>query len=211
MGKAEDNKAHKRIALLDNALKLFMEQGTDRTTVSDIAERSGVAKGTFYLYFKDKYDIRNKLIVYESSKMFNRASDGFLKEVRGTEEFEKLGNVEKFKKVLVYMCDNIINQFNENKALLNFISKNLSWAVFKKALTDESNMAEVDFRKIYRHLITETEVKIKNPEILLFMITELVGSTCYSSILYSDPVDIETLKPFIFDTIENIIDSQLEK
>ena len=60
-------------SLLDAAYKLFTTQGVNKTSVSEISKESGIAKGTFYLYFKDKYDIRNKLISHESSKLFTAA------------------------------------------------------------------------------------------------------------------------------------------
>ena len=50
MGKAEENKRLKRVAILDAALQLFTDQGWSKTSISDIAARSGVAKGTFYLF-----------------------------------------------------------------------------------------------------------------------------------------------------------------
>ena len=65
MGKSEDNKLMKRNALLNAAYELFTGKGVNKTSVSDIVERSGIAKGTFYLYFLDKYDLRNKLDVYK--------------------------------------------------------------------------------------------------------------------------------------------------
>lgn len=40
--------------LLDAAEKLFATKGYAETTVADIAEGAGVAKGTFYLYFPSK-------------------------------------------------------------------------------------------------------------------------------------------------------------
>lgn len=36
---------------------------------------SGLAKGTFYLYFKDKYNIRDVLIQQESEHLFKNALD----------------------------------------------------------------------------------------------------------------------------------------
>ena len=62
MGKLELNKKKKEDALYNTAFELFTTKGTNKTTISDIVEKAGVAKGTFYLYFKDKYDIRNKQI-----------------------------------------------------------------------------------------------------------------------------------------------------
>ena len=63
MGKLELNKKRKKSALYNTAFELFTTKGLAKTTISDIVENAGVAKGTFYLYFKDKYDIRNKLIL----------------------------------------------------------------------------------------------------------------------------------------------------
>ena len=56
MGKAERNKKQKKDALLNTAFELFTSKGITDTTISNIVDRAGVAKGTFYLYFKDKYD-----------------------------------------------------------------------------------------------------------------------------------------------------------
>jgi AcrR family transcriptional regulator len=44
----------RRQDLMDAALHVFAEKGIGRTTVSDIAQAAGVAKGTFYLYFDSK-------------------------------------------------------------------------------------------------------------------------------------------------------------
>ena len=58
MGKIEEKKKRKKETLFNTAYELFTTKGILGTTVSDIVEKAGVAKGTFYLYFKDKYDIK---------------------------------------------------------------------------------------------------------------------------------------------------------
>lgn len=40
--------------LLDAAAALFVERGVTATSIEDIADRAGVAKGTFYHYFQDR-------------------------------------------------------------------------------------------------------------------------------------------------------------
>jgi AcrR family transcriptional regulator len=40
--------------VLDAAAALFVEKGLAATSIDDIAERAGVAKGTFYHYFHDR-------------------------------------------------------------------------------------------------------------------------------------------------------------
>ena len=53
IGKLEHNKKVKKDALFNTAFELFTTKGIAKTTISDIVEKAGVAKGTFYLYFKD--------------------------------------------------------------------------------------------------------------------------------------------------------------
>ena len=68
MGRVEENKKKKKEALFRTAYELFTTKGINSTAISDIVEKAGVAKGTFYLYFKDKYDINNKPLLNFISK-----------------------------------------------------------------------------------------------------------------------------------------------
>nr|MDE7431648.1 TetR/AcrR family transcriptional regulator [Lachnospiraceae bacterium] len=62
---------------------------------------------------------------------------------------------------------------------------------------------------LYTRVLNREDYKFKDPEIMLFMIIELISSTCYSSILYSEPVSIEELKPYLFDSIRDIINRHI--
>jgi len=192
MNKIDKNKQAKRKTLLETAFRLFTSKGIKNTSISDIVENAGVAKGTFYLYFKDKYDIRNKLIVHKSSEMFKKA-DTALKKTDITSPDEKV----------IFLADNIIDQFVADKTLLGFISKKLSWGVFSNMLKGGSD-GEEDVYDIY-HSVFDDDSQYEQPEIMVFMIIELVGATCYSSILYNEPVEIDALKPYIFRTIRQIM------
>lgn len=205
MGKAEENKQHKRLSLLNAAFELFTTKGVNKTSISEISEQAGIAKGTFYLYFKDKYDIRNKLISHQSSLVLSKALDS----LRNEHYEDKYSGLEYFKNTFIFIADNVINQFTENKSLLTFISKNLSWAIFKKALTAGSADESIDFRDTYYSLIERSGVNFKEPEIMLFMIIELISSISYSAILYNDPLDIDGLKPYLYNTINYIIESHV--
>ena len=192
MGKIDKNKQIKRESLLETAFRLFTSKGIQKTSISDIVEAAGVAKGTFYLYFKDKYDIRNKLIAHKSSEVFRRADSTL-----------KAAGITELEDRVVFLVDNIINQLVENQTLLGFISKNLSWGVFKNVLIAGGD-DEVDFYDIYQSMFRD-EGRFDNPEVMVFMIIELVGSTCYSAILYDEPVGINELKPYILRTVRGIM------
>ncbi|MET9499406.1 TetR/AcrR family transcriptional regulator [Streptomyces sp. NPDC006552] len=57
MGRRERSKQRVREGLYASALSLFAEQGYERTTIDQIAERADVARGTFFNYFQRKEDI----------------------------------------------------------------------------------------------------------------------------------------------------------
>ena len=198
MGKLDLNKKKKRDSLFDTAFQLFMTKGIHKTSISDIVNQAGVAKGTFYLYFKDKYDIHNKLISHKSSQLFEQA----------VEEFQKLKNPPNtLEEQLLFFVDSIVNQLTANPNLLRFISKNLSWGIFKTALSSPVYEEDVNFREVYDDMLLTSPVKYKEPEIMLFLIVELVSSTCYSAILYSEPVDMTHMKPYLYQSIRQIMEA----
>lgn len=194
MGKAEQNKKLKMESLLNTSFELFTSKGLNKTSISDIVEKAGVAKGTFYLYFKDKYDIRNRLIAHKSSQLFMQAYHAL----------DEAG-IEGFEDRLIFIMDYVLDELAANKGLLAFIYKDLSWAVFKKALTTPVSSDDVDFGEVYRKMIAESGLNFKEPEVMLFLIIELVGSTGYSSIMYDDPVSLNDLKPHLETTVRGII------
>lgn len=53
---------NKQTRLLEAAIKLFARVGYDNASVDEIVEAAGVAKGTFYYYFKSKEDLFLSLI-----------------------------------------------------------------------------------------------------------------------------------------------------
>ncbi|MBQ7613737.1 MAG: TetR/AcrR family transcriptional regulator [Butyrivibrio sp.] len=194
MGKADQNKRLKMENLLNASFELFTSKGINKTSISDIVNKAEVAKGTFYLYFKDKYDIRNKLIAHKSSQLFMQAYDALNK-----------AEIKDFDERIVFIMNYVLDQLAANKGLLSFIYKDLSWAVFKRALTNPLNSEDVNFSDIYQKMIDEADVELKDPEVMLFLIIELVGSTGYSSIMFNDPVPLDDLKPHLEKTVYGII------
>ena len=57
------DKDRTRALLLDVATQMLGERGFGSTSVDDIAEKAGVAKGTVYYHFKSKADLVDALII----------------------------------------------------------------------------------------------------------------------------------------------------
>ena len=192
MGKIDQNKKLKLEALLHSGFQLFTEKGVQNTTVSDIVNQAKLAKGTFYLYFKDKYDLKDRLVAHQAELLFLSAKE----ELDGTK-------YETFEEEVIALTDNIINRLAKNKPLLKFISKNLSWAVFSHIHIPEMN--NMDVLNIFEQLITESGRTFRNPKLMIYMIVELVNATCHNLILQKSPVDLDTLKPDLYESIRHII------
>ena len=159
MGKLELNKKKKKDALFNTAFELFTTKGLTKTTISDIVDQAGVAKGTFYLYFKDKYDIRNKLVSHKTGELFFQAH----KAVQNT-------HISEFDRQVHFIIDYILYQS-------------------------------------YLDMLAQSGLHYKNPELMLFTIIELVGSTCYSCILYQQPVSLAEYRPYLHRTISGIMET----
>lgn len=57
MNKRQQSAQNTRKKLIQAALKLLKEKGFKAINVEEITKEAGVAKGTFYIYFKRKEDI----------------------------------------------------------------------------------------------------------------------------------------------------------
>lgn len=198
VSKVEENKRKKKDALLSAAFTLFTEKGIHETSISDIVKRANLAKGTFYLYFKDKYDIERRLVASAARQLF----------VDSYEELAAKREALEFEDEVVGLIDGIVNRLNQNKSLLKFISKNLGWGVFYRALTTPKETDELDFNIVYEQLLQHSGHRYRNPKLMIYMIVELVSSTIHNVILYSDPVSLEQLKPDLYLTVRHILKNQ---
>ena len=121
--KIKENKEEKANNLISAALKLFTEKGVKETSVQEITNEAGVAKGTFYLYFKDKYELQDYLIARKSKQLFNDAIKALNK-----------SDLKEFDDRIIFIIDHITDHLTKNKLLLTFISKNLSWGLYNDKL-----------------------------------------------------------------------------
>ncbi len=108
MGKVETNKKQKNTTLLQTSFELFTEKGFTKTTISDIVNRAGLAKGTFYLYFKDKYDLRDRLVTYKTSQLFGNAHTALIEQ-----------NIQGFENQMFFVIDHIIDRLEKEPKLFS--------------------------------------------------------------------------------------------
>lgn len=189
---------NKEQRIIDEGFKLFTTKGIKNTSIQNIVDKANVAKGTFYLYFKDKYELRDIIIMKKSSRLFNNA----------IEKLQKT-DIRNFSDQIIFIVDSVIDELSKDKLLLQFISKDLGLGVFNKAIAQMYSYNESQsnsLRNLFLNGVKNNNIKLENPDATLFMIIELVSSTCFTCILYNEPLPMKKFKPILYCEIKKMIE-----
>ncbi|PID83035.1 MAG: TetR family transcriptional regulator [Clostridiales bacterium] len=192
--KRDINKDEKRERLINASFDLFIKKGVNETTINAITKKAGVAKGTFYLYYKDKYELLNELILIKSTEILKKATDASVTLPKG-----------KISERTIFIVDFLIEYFKQNPHILKLIDKNLSWAMFVEAIEKNDNYS--DIRELCKLVLGDFESEgytQSDAEKIIFIIMEMLGSVCYSSIILEQPAPINEMKIVLFDIIRKI-------
>jgi AcrR family transcriptional regulator len=183
----DQKKRNKRDRLLRSALELFLEKGPASTSIDDIVQRAGVAKGTFYLYFKDRNDILEDLVVREGSRLVAESFLHARSRHPATPDEEILMAVRE-----------VLKKLKAAPELLILIHRNLSWSLISRRLSASEAGGE-DCCRLARGRSPE---EFRN---LSFMILELVFSVAYSSIILGEPTGIDEMEPCLLDAVARLL------
>lgn len=192
--KFELKKEEKKQRLLDAAYALFISKGFKDTTIQNIVDQAGVAKGTFYLYYHDRYEIQEHVITFQAKSLFQHA----LKSLEQTKP-------SSFEDRVIAIVDHVIDELISNHDLLQLIRKNLSAGLFEPKLVKLLEKENSEIIQAFEKDCATSNIKISNPQILLFMIIELAGSSCYNCILFEQPMDIISYKPYLYKAIRAML------
>ena len=194
MGKVDENKKQKKDALFNTAFELFTTKGTNKTTISDIADKAGVAKGTFYLYFQDKAEIWDAVVVQISLRVLAQAKLAM----------ESSGLTDTVERVL-FMVDFIIEYFRSHIEVLRMIRRDFSWPLVLKKMEEAQDST---LMRMMDHCFCSpclNQYSLDEAYRLMFMIVEMVGSISYTSIILEQPAPIDQMKPLLFRVIRRIL------
>lgn len=194
MNKRQENKEAKERKLLEAAYKLFVEQGIQNTSVNDIVKAAGVAKGTFYLYYQDKADIEEKLIVKETVIILESAMS-----------VASQSNETSFEELFIIAMDYIIDYLEDNSDVMSFINKNLSYAIYVLHSRSKDNRFRAIYDKLYTHYKDNVGVvALENPEVVISLCIEFLGASIYSSLVLNMPMSMTKLRPHLHRIVRSI-------
>ena len=117
------NKTKRKI--FETSMRLFAEKGYDATSIEDITETVGVAKGTLYYHFTSKEEIFDFLIE-EGIKLLQNSVD--IKTAKYSNYLDKIKAIVLIQIKIVNKYENLINRMGDNMMLKYgdaFTSENL--------------------------------------------------------------------------------------
>ena len=188
MDKMLQKKNEKYQKLIAAAFDLFENNGISAVSIDDIVKKAGVAKGTFYLYFKDKFDLISKLILKKAAEYMNLTSE--IPDIKNDEDFDRC--IKKYIDLLVEFLE-------KNKTITLLIDKNVHICVNAVIENREGTVKEL-YDKILSYFedlgFSSQEISIK-----MYLCIDLIVSSCCNAILRSKPYSLNEVKPHLYDIV----------
>lgn len=197
MDKVIKKKNEKYQNLISAAYELFEIKDFVKVSIDDIARKAGVAKGTFYLYFKDKYDLISKIILRKAAEFFK--SEGDVVDIDNT-------NADKFAHEFIYL---LIDFLVRNKTLTLLIDKNVHVCV--NAVIENR---EGIIKQMYDKFLDYFESKgfsADNVKVKLYIYIDMIVSSCCNAILRGKPFTLEEIKPHLYEIVTQSINNMTEE
>ncbi len=85
-----ESKEQKRKLIMRAAITVISKKGYSPTALDEIAQEAGIAKGTLYLYFKDKEDLIYNTLIYVLDDLKDRMMEAIPPNLTAVETLEKI-------------------------------------------------------------------------------------------------------------------------
>ena len=193
MLKSEERKKEKENKITTAALSSFRDKGIESTSIRDIMNRTDLGLGTFYLYFRDKRDLEEKIVLDIMTELIVSA--------------EAKCKGENSKKRLISFFDYIIEHLIKDPLELKLISNNLNWALYAKVENDDRFKEEETTLHFILNKYSNLFPAILSDEERLFILSltiRIVLSTCESALMDDSVLEIEDMKPVLYKIVDRI-------
>lgn len=195
MSKISEKQQNKRTNILDAAYELFIEKSFNNTSIDDVVKSAGIAKGTFYLYFKDKHDLMERIIIRKGALILRYVLEELTKK---REECQM-----SFSDQMIFITDKIVDYLEQHKEIITLMGKN-----FSSCLSYFSTIEDDELKTMLSEIVKEnSENGFSEQETLkrIYLIVTLVGSVCYDSLVFESPFKISEIRPLLYASVRNII------
>lgn len=186
----------KRHRIQSAAIQLFQEQGVETTTVNEIVQRANVAKGTFYVYYKDKKELISQILTKQHGCLLNN--------IINQSYAHSGGDVKTWK---ITFVNNLIAYYLEHPKLLKSIQKNIS-SIFVTEEHRNEVFQRVEKLELFLETLARAQESKKQTMNRFMLMMEIIGIVCYNAIFFQHPDGIENILPELKLTMMKMIESE---
>jgi AcrR family transcriptional regulator len=184
-----------RERILDIALELFTEQGYDKTSLRDIAERLGTTKAALYYHFERKEDILLELHLRLHAL--------------GREALERLGDLEDGQQradAWPGLLDDFIDQVVNNRELVLLHQRN--HGALDQLQYNERHQAENDdIEQQFRRILQSPDIPLERRVRMACSIAAVVGTLAGGEAVFGE-VPMDELAEFVRDAVRDLLESR---
>jgi len=141
--------------ILDTAQEIFLTKGYKQTSVESIIKKVGVAKGTFYYYFKSKEDLLDKLV--------KRMADKIQIEIKKIVEKKDLDAISKLEKAYSVAGNIKLENIQLIKLMLKILYKKDNLILRYKVYKSNIELIVPEFAKIIEQGVKEKSFNTSYP------------------------------------------------
>lgn len=185
------SKKPKENIIIDVAIESFREKGIEKSSIRYIMEKSGLGLGTFYLYFDDKKNLEERIVLRILTDLFYKAD---------ADCHDKIPS-DRYISFIDYLIDELL----KDPLKLELVTRNANWALYAKVENDSRfEEAESTLKFILSRFESLFDVKLPESEELyiLSLTLHIVLSTCKSSLMEESVLTIDQMKPVLFKIIK---------
>lgn len=197
MATEKNKRLEKKMKIIETGFSLFKQNSVSATAIDDVVKAAGIARGTFYLYFKDKSDLLEQIIMYKSTEgMRIMLRDLF--ENSGIEEMD----IEEMARLLM---NTFIDFLAGHRDMLAVVTKNIS-----SCLRMMPDFYDTEIESYYNRIIDSMEkngYERQKAAKLIYIVTDMVGSVCSDAIMGQKPFSIDEIRETVTDAAIAVIKS----
>ena len=167
---------------------LFYEKGYNNTSIVDITLHAGIALGTFYIYFKDKYLLYKYLLLRYSHQIRKEISDA-TRGLKSRKEIERVG----LKTYLKYT--------RENKQAYNIIWESLY--IDKELFREYYDRFSNRYQKGIIEAQKNGEVRDLDPIVISYILMGISNFIGLKYVMFDEADDFDQVVDQIIDILDN--------
>lgn len=176
----------KKQRLEASALRLFLEQGVNETSVNDIVKDAKLAKGTFYVYFKDKGELIHKMLTKMNLSLIETLISQAKDDVNAGIDSWPCAFVRRF-----------IQYFNEKPHLLKLLHHSMLLDDRASLILPILEQKVTDFDPFIQSFQRSDETK-EAAGIRFLLTMEICAAVCFNALFYHQPDSLENITEMFY-------------